>query len=184
MLGDGEIAQGLGSALTAAGHTVFVSDDVGHLDELLAHRLPQVLLVHTALLDPPVAAARATALAVQWPLVLLCGDPAADAQLGHQAGAMALLPWNTQSSAWAGSLALWLERHTEVQALRRSQGALESALERSRCISTAVGVLAERHHVSTDAAFKMMRKQSRDRRLPVDDVAHVIIDDHDRLETT
>ena len=67
---------------------------------------------------------------------------------------------------------------TALVAARTATGektALLSALHNSREISSAVGMLAERHGWTTEAAFEALRKQARARGLPITAVAGQVI---------
>jgi response regulator NasT len=63
-----------------------------------------------------------------------------------------------------------LERHTT------QTNTLISAIERSRTVSAAAGILAERKQWTTDAAFDAMRRWSRQHEIKIEAVAQQIVD--------
>jgi AmiR/NasT family two-component response regulator len=91
--------------------------------------------------------------------------------------AVALLPRPVDSATLLVSLPVWVQRHREAMALRAREAKLLSALQSSRQISTAVGMLAQRHHLSVDAAFERLRLKARSRRLRMADVAQGLLDE-------
>lgn len=73
------------------------------------------------------------------------------------------------------SLETALARARELSGLRESEGKLVSALHDSREISTAVGLLMERHQQSAEEAFAMLREQARQQRKKVLEVAQTLL---------
>jgi len=64
-----------------------------------------------------------------------------------------------------------LARNKEIRTLRVSEENLSSALKQSREISVAVGMLMERHNVSAQDAFELLRQHARATRRKTGDVA-------------
>jgi len=60
-------------------------------------------------------------------------------------------------------------------ALRESEEKLVTALQNSREISTAIGLLMERHNQSAEQAFEMLREQSRQQRKKVLETARTLL---------
>lgn len=79
------------------------------------------------------------------------------------------------------SLELALAKHHELRTLRQTEAHLQTAVNNSRNISVAIGILRERHGLSEEAAFSAMRNHSRSRRLKMEDVASLIISGSLRL---
>ncbi len=73
------------------------------------------------------------------------------------------------------SLELALARYHEMRALRRSEAHLQTAVQGSRNISVAIGMLKERHGLSEQEAFHAIRSHSRDNRKKMDDIAAMIV---------
>lgn len=73
------------------------------------------------------------------------------------------------------SLATALARARDMQGLRESEEKLVSALQHSREISTAVGLLMERYNQSAEEAFSMLRDQARFQRMKVLEVAKALL---------
>jgi response regulator NasT len=90
--------------------------------------------------------------------------------------AVALLPRPVDGATLLACLPIWVQRHREAVTLRAREAELLAALQCSRHISSAVGMLAERHHLSTDEAFHRLRQQARARRQRTEDVALGILD--------
>jgi response regulator NasT len=68
-----------------------------------------------------------------------------------------------------------LARAQDLAGLKQSEEKLISALQNSREISTAVGLLMERHNQSAEQAFDMLKEQSRQQRKKVRDVAQELM---------
>jgi len=86
-------------------------------------------------------------------------------------GAMALLPEDANPAALAASLRLWVDRDREMKALRASELRLQDALLDARCVSHAVGMMAERHNVPVATAFQLLRSQARAARKRIEEFA-------------
>ena len=68
-----------------------------------------------------------------------------------------------------------LARSRDISKLRTSEEHLSTALTQSRDISIAIGMLMERHTVTAEEAFEMLRAQARNTRLKTTDVAKDVI---------
>lgn len=68
-----------------------------------------------------------------------------------------------------------LARSRDISKLRGSEEHLSTALTQSRDISVAIGVLMERHAVTAEDAFEMLRSHARRSRLKTMDVAKGVI---------
>jgi AmiR/NasT family two-component response regulator len=93
--------------------------------------------------------------------------------------AVALLPRPVDRATLLACLPLWVQRHRETVELRARETQLQAALQSSRQISAAVGILAERHRLSVDAAFQQLRQQARSRRQRTEDLAQGILAERD-----
>lgn len=74
-----------------------------------------------------------------------------------------------------------LARAREVQNLKRSEAGLTSALVANRHISTAIGILMERHRLSNLEAFDTMRQMARSRRQKLAEIASDIVNAVEQL---
>ncbi|HXC38603.1 MAG TPA: response regulator [Burkholderiales bacterium] len=68
-----------------------------------------------------------------------------------------------------------LERSADLRRLAASEAGLAKALNQSRDISIAIGIIMERLHLGRDPAFERLRKAARDRRQKLHDLAAEII---------
>ena len=68
-----------------------------------------------------------------------------------------------------------LARSRDISKLRTSEEHLSTALTQSRDISIAIGMLMERHTVTAEEAFEMLRAQARNTRSKTTDVAKGVI---------
>ena len=64
-----------------------------------------------------------------------------------------------------------LERAEEIRTLKKTKDGLKNALAQRREISIAIGILAERNHLTTDDAFEALRNYARSSRRKLSDVA-------------
>lgn len=75
----------------------------------------------------------------------------------------------------APSIEAALARFSEVNALLNNEADLREGLERSRLISTAVGIVMERSGLSSDVAFDRLRRLARDQRRPLRELAQELV---------
>ena len=73
------------------------------------------------------------------------------------------------------SLELALARCEELRALKAAEVHLQSAVQSSRDISVAIGILRERHGLSHEEAFQAIRTHSRNGREKMDEIAARIV---------
>jgi response regulator NasT len=88
-----------------------------------------------------------------------------------EAGAYACVVKPLDIAGLAPSLCAFAARAAEVRGLRDRQRALVHALGERRTVSTAVGVLCERHRLSPELAFDRLRRMARDQRSSVSAMA-------------
>jgi len=74
-----------------------------------------------------------------------------------------------------------LARAAELKALRDSERSLNAALDSSREISMAVGLIMERYRLSQQAAFQTLRQYARSNRMKIKHVAEELLGAQDRL---
>lgn len=75
-----------------------------------------------------------------------------------------------------------LARAADISKLRGSEQNLATALKQSREISVAIGMLMERHDISAEAAFELLRGHARDTRRRAAEVAQDVISGSPGLE--
>lgn len=68
-----------------------------------------------------------------------------------------------------------LARAEELEKLRTTESQLEKALQRSRTVSIAVGMLMERYHVGRTVAFSMLRDHARSSRRSITETADELL---------
>ena len=73
------------------------------------------------------------------------------------------------------SLEFALARAGEMRKLKELGAHLQTAVRGSRNISFAMGILRERHSMSEETAFRMMRTHSRNQRMKMEEIAELII---------
>ena len=108
-------------------------------------------------------------------LFLTAYDDKAFVHEAQQAGALGYLVKPVDVPHLIPSLETALARAQELSQLRETEEKLVTALKDSREISTAVGLLMERHDLDTEQAFKRLREQARQQRKKVLDLARDLI---------
>ena len=68
-----------------------------------------------------------------------------------------------------------LARSRDISTLRSSEEHLSTALRQSRDISVAIGKLMERHGITAEEAFEMLRAHARNTRLKTSEIAKEVI---------
>jgi len=115
----------------------------------------------------PDAMALAQALATaRVPFVVLStdADPAL-AQRAVDAGAMGYFVNLADLSIIVPSIRAWMARTSELQQADEDRWSLLEAVRGNRSIGTAVGMLMERHELTSDSAFEALRRKARNERL-------------------
>ena len=74
-----------------------------------------------------------------------------------------------------------LVRADEIRALKRSKDGLTFALGQSREISVAVGIVADRHHMTSAQAFEALRTYARSQRRKLTEVSTELVESVDTL---
>ena len=76
----------------------------------------------------------------------------------------------------APSIEAAIARFTEISALLKQGANIQTSLESQRLISTAVGIVMARCNMTQDRAFECLRKQARDHRKPLKELAFDLVD--------
>ena len=105
------------------------------------------------------------------PVILLIHAP--DPEFVKEASKRGIFAYITDAGAteWQSSIDIVLRRFTEYHDL-------EGAFGRRATIERAKGILMERHSVADDAAFDMLRAQSRTVNRKLVDIASAVVDGH------
>jgi response regulator NasT len=96
-------------------------------------------------------------------------------QEAQQAGALGYLVKPLDVPRIIPSIETALARARDLEKLRENEEKLVSALQNSREISTAVGVLMQRDGVSAEQAFEALRGLARDQRKKITEVAREVL---------
>lgn len=108
------------------------------------------------------------------------GDPeTVDQAVEH--GALGYLVKPVDVAKVIPTLKAALVRAKELKALRSSSGQLLEALNRSRDISVALGVLMEHHQLGREAAFESLRAHARRHRRKLEEIAAEVVAASDLL---
>jgi response regulator NasT len=77
-----------------------------------------------------------------------------------------------------------LARSSEIRKLKASEESLNLALNNSRHISIAIGVIMERHSLIENDSFEILRKYSRSKRIKLECAAEEILNASNSLSFT
>lgn len=173
---DAEIVRSITSVLEAAGF-----DALWACDPRVAWDDTQAQPPDFALLDisPPhrddMVLARRLAHARVPFVVLSAHDDAALVERAIAAGAMGCFFKPLDIRVIVPSIRAWIARATELVHLRQEQQSLTQALRHHRSIGAAVGVIMERHGLTPDGAFEVLRRQARSERQSVAKLASAVV---------
>ncbi len=92
-------------------------------------------------------------------------------QQAAQVGAIAYLAKTGDLDQYVPAIHTALARSEELRELRRREAQLSKALEQTRAVSTATGVMMERSRLSRQQAFESLRGLARTQRRRLSDVA-------------
>ncbi len=108
-------------------------------------------------------------------LFLSAYDDEAFVKAALEAGALGYLVKPLDVPRLIPSLETALARARDIRHLRESEEKLVSALQNSREISTAVGLLMERDDLSAEQSFEVLRQQARNQRKKIVEVARALL---------
>lgn len=112
----------------------------------------------------------------QIPVVLLTGsDDEETVRRAAEAGVMAYLLKPVRQEELLPAVELAISRSLEFKMLRKENADLKNALEARKIIEKAKGLLMERERITESDAFARIRRISMDKRLPMTEIAEVII---------
>jgi response regulator NasT len=110
-------------------------------------------------------------------IFLTAYDDAAFVRDAREAGALGYLVKPIDVPRIIPSLETALARASDLDRLRESEEKLIVALKHSREISMAVGLVMERYSLTAEHAFGALKREARDRRKKVLDVARAVLVD-------
>jgi AmiR/NasT family two-component response regulator len=179
------VAAGLQGQLESLGYDVVaVVNDGNHAIEICRRSLPDVVLMDIEMpgLDG-LSAARQIARDPGTPVVILTahGHPNLIDQAVEDGVVYYLLKPVTSTSLHA-ALQVAVARAREIKALRDNVDSLELSLRDRKLIERAKGILMTRRGLSEPDAFRLLQRQSQDRRLPMAKLAESIVEADEILE--
>lgn len=173
---DAAINQSIRDVLEAAGYAVSQAFDCpAALQALAADPLDFALLDMSApqIGKPDLVQALAHS---QVPFVFLSiHEHPAPIQRAVEMGAMGYFLKPLDVSVIVPSIRAWVARAAELQQLGQGRRSLQEAARSNRSIGTAVGMIMERHHLTPERAFEALRRQARNERVSVVNLAAQIV---------
>jgi response regulator NasT len=180
---DNELADTLVKALERAGHNASAAHSVDEAIAALSNTTPDLVVLDVRM--PGWSGLQLSELLKQQfaiPFIFLSG--ANDDETVRQAtelGALAYLVKPMDLRQCIPSINAALARADELRALRVSESQLATALQQSRAVSVAVGLLMERLRLDREAAFDALRDDARSQRRRINEVAEELVAAADRL---
>jgi len=163
--------------LSRAGHDVSPARSAQEAIGAVAASAPDLALVDVRLPDDS-GLALGTALRSEFDVafIILSGlDDLATAQQAAQIGAIAYLLKTGNLEQYVPAIHTALARSDELRELRRREAQLSRALQQSRAVSAATGVMMERSRLSRQQAFESLRGLARAQRRRLSDVAEQLL---------
>jgi AmiR/NasT family two-component response regulator len=180
------VAAGLQAQLETLGYDVIaVVHDGHHAIEVCRRALPDVVLMDIEMpgLDG-LTAARQIVRDPGTPVIILTAH--GHANLIDQAvedGVLYYLLKPVTSPSLHAALQVAVARAREIRALRENVDTLESTLRERKIIERAKGILMHRRNLSEAEAFRLLQRQSQDRRMPMSKLAESIVQADELLES-
>ncbi len=180
------VAAGLQGQLEALGYDVVAVVDDGHRAiDVCRRSLPDVVLMDIEMpgLDG-LSAARQIALDPGTPVIILTahGHPNLVDQ-AVQDGVVHYLLKPVTSPSLHAAIQVAVARSHELKSLRDNVSALEGTLRERKLIERAKGILMTRRGLSEPEAFRLLQRQSQDRRMPMAKLAESIVQADELLES-
>jgi len=174
---DAAYARLLVELLSGAGHDVSAVRTAHEARGAVAVSAPDLALVDVRLPGDPgliLGAALSSDFDVAF-AVLSVLDDLVIAQQAAQIGAIAYLVKTSNLNQYVPAIHTALARSAELRELRRREAQLSRALQQSRAVSTATGLVMERSRVSREEAFEWLRGLARAQRRRLSDVAEQLL---------
>ena len=180
------VATGLQAQLEALGYDVIaVVHDGHHAVEVCRRSVPDVVLMDIEMpgLDG-LSAARQIVRDPGTPVIILTahGHPNLIDQAAEDGVLYYLLKPVTSPSLHA-ALQVAVARAREIKDLRENVETLESTLRERKLIERAKGILMNRRNLPEAEAFRLLQRQSQDRRMPMAKLAESIVEADELLES-
>jgi response regulator NasT len=180
---DTELADTLVKALEKSGHVAAAAHNVEDAVASLSNSTPDLVVLDVRM--PGWSGLQFSELLKEQfaiPFIFLSGaNDDETVQQATELGALAYLVKPMDLRQCVPSINAALARADELDALRRSESQLATALQQNRTISVAVGLLMERLHVDRDAAFDALRDDARSSRRRINEVAEELVAATERL---
>jgi two-component system, response regulator PdtaR len=174
---DGELADALVKALERAGHSAMAVYNAEDAVATLSGLAPDLVILDVRM--PGWSGLKLSeVLRNQFGIPFIFLTAADDEETVRQAtalGALAYLVKPMDLRQYVPSINAALARADEVRALQRNGSQLATALQQSRSISIAIGVLMERLRIGRDVAFDTLRADARSQRRRIDEVAEELL---------
>jgi AmiR/NasT family two-component response regulator len=180
------VASGIQGQLESLGYDVVAVVDDGHRAiEVCRRTLPDVVLMDIEMpgLDG-LSAARQIARDPGTPVIILTahGHPNLIDQ-AIQDGVVHYLLKPVTSQSLHAAIQVAVARAREMKGLREEVNALEATLRERKLIERAKGILMTRRGLSEPEAFRLLQRQSQDRRMPMAKLAESIVQADELLES-
>jgi AmiR/NasT family two-component response regulator len=165
---DAAINQSIRAVLEAAGYAVSQVFDLQAAWKALDAAPPAFALLDMSASKPDEPELAQALARSQVPFVFLSPreDPAL-VQRAVEMGAMGYFLKPLDVSLIVPSIRAWRARAAELQQLGQDQRSLQEAVRSNRSIGTAVGMMMERHQLTSERAFEVLRRQARNERVSV-----------------
>src|SRR5438045_5394908 len=179
------VAAGLQGQLESLGYDVVaVVNDGHHAIEVCRRALPDVVLMDIEMpgLDG-LSAARQIVREPGTPVIILTAH--GHANLIDQAvedGVLYYLLKPVTSPSLHAALQVAVARAREIRTLRENVNTLELTLRERKLIERAKGILMTRRNLSESEAFRLLQRQSQDRRMPMAKLAESIVQADELLD--
>jgi AmiR/NasT family two-component response regulator len=179
------VAAGLQGQLESLGYDVVaVVNDGHHAVEVCRRALPDVVLMDIEMpgLDG-LSAARQIVRDPGTPVIILTahGHPNLIDQAVEDGVVSYLLKPMTNPGLHA-AIEIAVARAREIQVLQENVDHLKMTLRERKLIERAKGILMSRRHLNENEAFRLLQRQSQDRRIPMAKLAESIIQTDELLE--
>ena len=111
------------------------------------------------------------------PVVLITGrDDEETVRKAAASGAMAYMVKPVVESSLLAAIELAIIRFSEFTELKKENAELKNTIEVRKIVERAKGILMHRGDISEGEAYAKLRKISMDRRMPMKDVAEIVIE--------
>ncbi|MGB0468285.1 MAG: ANTAR domain-containing response regulator [Pontibacterium sp.] len=179
---DALVSQAFGRGLEEAGYEVLLaSRDEESLRMICAEPLPDLAILDMYMPGSSgIETVRHLSEKGLASLFLAAYDGGCVAQVA-EAGALAYLVKPADAEQVIAAIEVAMRRAKDIRALREAENRLNNALDTGNLVNIVVGVLMERHRLSRQDAFELIRQKARSERRKVKDIARDVLDNWDIL---